>query len=206
MLSLGAFTDVIFCHEQVEWENAAVDTLIFRWQKGLKQKKVKTNLGDKILFESNGFTWLIDFIPAGTMGEWFKATVGSAPLRAAVEAKRGGEYIKEGKIVLIEETECDKWPRVHHTPVGDKLFYVGGPIRRWPVFFSGTSGKHLDNALLPKHKIDIVMGAALLNEWFKANGEALSLIKGGRWICGVKQFENCPITEEMKEALSALLE
>ncbi len=204
MVQLGAFTDVIFCHEQVEWETAAVDTLIFRWERAAKQEKVVTNLGPKTLFESNGFTWLVDFEPVGTLGEWFKATVGSAPSRSAVESGVGAQYFREGKYVLIDETHMDSWPRVHHTPEGPKVFYVGGPIRRWPVFFHGTISRHLDNALLPKHRIDTEAAAKLLNEWFKQHGESLGLIKGGRWTCGVKQFENCPMTRELQNKLNKL--
>jgi hypothetical protein len=204
MVTLGAFTDVIFCHEQIEWENAAVDTLIFRWERGAIQEKVKTNRGPKTLFESGGFIWLIDFTPMGTLGELFKATVGSAPSRASAEAGYGEKYFREGKFVLIDESYQDAWPRVHNTPEGPKIFYVGGPIRRWPVFFEGTSSRHLDNALLPKSPINTENGAKVLNDWFKANGDALGLIKGGRWSCGVKQFENCPIPKEVFNNLKGI--
>ena len=206
MVAEGAFTDVIFCHEAVEWENAAVDTLIFRWEKDAIQQKVKTNIGEKTLFESNGFTWLIDFEPCGTLGDWFKATVGSAPTKAAVTAATGIPYIKEGKAVLVNESDIDVWPRVHHTPTMNKIFYVGGPIRRWPVFFSGTSDKHLDHALLPKKTLNVEKAAKLLNDWFSSNGNALGLIKGGRWGCGVKQFENCPVDSELFYCLSGLIQ
>lgn len=203
MVAEGAFTDVIFCHELVEWENAAVDTIIFRWEKGATQCPVKTNIGQKNLFESNGFTWLIDFNPCGTLGEWFKATVGSAPTKAAVTSLIGTvPYLKEGKEIMVDETDIDIWPRVHHTPFGPKIFFGGGPTRRWPVFFKGTSRTHLDHALLPKKEIDVVKCAEILNMWFKTNGEKLGLIKGGRWGCGVKQFENCPIDEQLFNQLT----
>lgn len=205
MVKLGAFTDVIFCHGQVDWETAAVDTLIFRWERGAVQKKVQTNLGPRAFFESNGFTWLVDFEPVGTLGEWFKATVGSAPSRLAVENGGSGKYFKEGKFISIDESDRSSWPRVHDTPEGPKLFFVGGPIRRWPVFFNGTTGKHLDNALLPKKKLNTASAAIVLNEWFKANGEMLGLIKGGRWTCGVKQIENCPIDTTLLRDLTEIL-
>jgi len=202
MVETGAFTDAIFLNETLEWENAAVDTLIFRWQKGAKQKKIKTNRGPKTLFESGGFTWLIDYEPSGTLGEWFKATVGSAPLRTAIEnPKNGVPYAKEGKFVQVDESQRKKWPRVHDTKEGPKIFFISGPIRRWPVFSYGTTSKHLDHALLPKKSFDAKSVVPVLNEWFQANGEELGLIKGGRWGCGVKQIENCPIDAKLLAAL-----
>ena len=106
MVLEGAFTDIII--KNVEWEEAAIETLIFRWQKGLKQGIVKTDKGNIHLYEKNGFIWLLNFNPLGVLGDYFKATVGSAPLKEDVEngnfSSVYGEYVLDGKFIKV----CEK--------------------------------------------------------------------------------------------------
>jgi adenine-specific DNA-methyltransferase len=212
MAKMGAFTDIIFSRSQinrsdVSWETASVDTLIFRWQKNLKQGKVNTNVGVKELFERNGFIWLIEFEPKATIGDYFRATVGSAPYKKDIAAGERsdnfGEYVKEGKLVKVCEKYIDTWRRSHDTPKTDKIFFVGRQIRRWPIFSAGDNPKHIDWALMPKLKIDTKKSADALNIWFKKNGVMLGVIRNGRWKMGVKQIESCPMDKELFDLLES---
>jgi hypothetical protein len=201
MVKLGAFTDVFYCSD-VKWEKASIDTLIFRWEKGLKQDTVLTNRGNKTLFESNGFIWLIDFEPISSMNEWFKPTVGSVPSRIAIETGGPTKYFCNGQMIGVDESNKKTWSRVHDTKYGPKIFFNGGPCRRWPMIYSGNYDKHLNHVLLPKKELNIEIIESALNDWFKKNGEKLGLIKGGRWSCGIGQIDNCPIDKELNQVFN----
>lgn len=204
----GAFTHFIFCDKIVKWEKAAIDTVIFRWVKGEKQKQVHTNNGLMTLFEKNGFIWLIDFDLKGIIGDFFKVTVGAAPSRSAFTISNKNtekKYIQNGSIVMIDEKDIKIWPRRRFTPNIDKIFFLGGPTRKKNIFFYGTSERHLDNVLIPKIKIDCEKAALILNDWFLKNGEKLKIIIGGRWSIGIKQFEHCPIDNELYSKLLTII-
>lgn len=209
MCAEGAFTDFIFAEEIVKWDKAAVNTIIFRWVKGQKQGMVATNRGQRRLVEAEGFAWLVDFSPAGSIGDYFKATVGAAPSAAALDSaptsERAHPYIRFGEEVMVDETNFNTWPRPRHTPRGDKIFFIGGPTRKATKFFFGTSERHMDHALIPKKPINCRKAAGILNEWFNRRGHDLGLIIGGRWNVGVKQFEHCPIDVDLVAKLNALL-
>lgn len=196
MLNLGSFTDVL-TFEQNVWDEALVDTVIFRWERGIKSNKIRFNGTELNLIERNNFIWFLDYVPEFYVSDFFKVTVGSAP---SANAYHNGDvvYVKGGKEILLSEKEMELWPRVHHTPPGMKILFNSGPTRRWPVFSVSDSGKHVDHALIPLipfESLSVVCGE--LNEYFKLCGEELGLIKSGRWNVGVKQLTNCPIPSEI---------
>ncbi len=205
MCASGAFTDVIFADGLVEWDTAAVSTIIFRWEKDAEQGKVKTNRGEKTLVESDGFVWMVDFEPAGFFKDFFKATVGAAPSSVAMKSGIGAEYIRNGKPMLIDESDIEAWPRKRFTNTDPKIFFLGGPTRRTSRFTAGTSKRHIDHALLPKKPMDCEAAAALIDAWFQKHAVGLDLIDDGRWSIGVKQFENCPLDLDLKASLQRLV-
>ena len=208
MCSSGAFTDVIFADSLVQWDTAAVSTIVFRWEKGAEQNVVRTNRGEKYLFESNGFVWLVDFEVHGVFGDFFKATVGAAPSSEALknsDSEGAASYIRNGVPVPVDETQIDSWPRKKFTKIGPKIFFLGGPTRKTARFFSGTTNRHIDHALIPLENMDCVAGAALIDEWFRKNADGLDLMDDGRWSIGEKQFENCPSDKHLKKALLDLV-
>lgn len=200
MFEKGSFTHIYF-ENNIKWDNADIDEIIiFRWQKDLKNNKVRTDKGNKFIINNNGFLWIIDFEPKGKIGDYFKASVGSAPLKADIENADNSEtfdfYVKEGRSIKVCEKNRKNWPRVKDTKKIDKIFFVGRPIRRWPIFFEGNSEKHIDWVLIPKENIDVKKVSSFMNDWFFKNGESLGLIKNGRWKVGIKQIESCPINLE----------
>jgi hypothetical protein len=85
----------------------------------------------------------------------------------------------------------------------DKIFLIGKPTRKWPVFIYGTNEKHTDPVLLPKLKMDVKKITPILNDWFLVHAKELGLRKYGRWGVGVKQLENCPIDDELMSQLQS---
>lgn len=201
MCKLGAFTDVIFADKLVEWDTAAVSTIVFRWEKDAEQGPVKTNRGNKTLVEKDGFIWLIDFEPAGFFGDFFKATVGAAPSSEAMKSGFGTEYIRNGQPMLIDESNIDNWPRKRITNSDPKILFLGGPTRKTARFFPSSTDRHIDHALLPRKAMNVEVVAKLIDSWFHKNAEGLDLMDDGRWAIGVKQFEKCPIDRTLKLAL-----
>jgi adenine-specific DNA-methyltransferase len=189
----GAFTHVFY--ERTEWEKASVSTLYFRYVKGKKQEKVITDRGEKNLVFSNGFIWLIDYETEKTIGDFFKATVGGCPPSSdiGIKTENSFEYFKDGNMVYVDETNKEKWPRYRLTAEENKIFFSSGPTRKFPVFWTGSSKRHLNFALIPKIEMDLENAAEKLNEWFKESGESLGFIKDGRYAMGVKQIENIPL-------------
>lgn len=204
MMQEGSFTHV-FYHFDLKWDNAAIETLIFRWQKDLFKKNVVVDGVTKNIVENDGFIWLLDYEPVGKIGDFFDVKVGSAPLNSEIDkenCKKYDYYFKEGKLLKICEDQRDKWPRVRDTEKNEKIFFNGGPIRRWPVFYTGNYSKHLDHVLIPKNDMDTHKVSKVFNAWFQKNGENLTLIKGGRWAVGIKQFESFPINKFLLNILS----
>lgn len=207
MCQTGAFTHLFFAEDLVKWDAAAIETVIFRWVKGHKQTVVITNRGEKTLVENDGFVWLLNFTPYGVIGDFFNVTVGAAPPSSAINVVStcSDYYIRYGEPVLVDETNYKSWPRPRFTNNDHKIYYIAGPTRKHNKFFSGFSGKHIDNVLLPLKKLDCVKAATALNGWFANRGIELGLVVNGRWNVGVSQLKNCPIDKELFDILTRLI-
>jgi len=206
MLEEGSFTNIIFQQHNI-WDNADVNTLIFRWEKVLQQSTVDVDGVVKTLFHNNGFIWIIDYKPFGVIGDYFKIEVGSAPL---IEDIKNGEksdnydyYFKHGELIKIDESNRENWPRVKDTKKVDKIFFNAGMTRKWPVFWYGNYEKHISYVMIPKTVINVAKISKVFNVWFKENGEKLNLIKDGRWNIGVKEFASLPINNYLYKKLNS---
>lgn len=204
MCRTGAFMDVIYC-DDIVWEEANVNVIIFRWVKGQTQSLVNTNRGNRILTNANGFLWLTSYVPHGLISDFFKTGVGSAPPLKAIGA--GSEvYVRHTQLVNVDESDIASWPRVRHTAVTGKIFVNVGPTRDTSVFVGGNCPKHTDAVMFPHESMNVYDTAQLLDAWFTKHGADLGLRKYGRWgTVGVRQLENVPIDEHLSKALLQLI-
>jgi hypothetical protein len=208
MVKEGAFTH-IYNTCGVEWDTAAVDTIIFRWVKGARQESVLVESGERrTLVERNGFLWLVPFNAVGFFGDFFKATVGAAPHALAIKNALPSDpvYFQGGNEIHVSEHDMYKpWPRPRLTPEIDKILFLGGPTRKRTKFRYSTASRHLDYALLPIiSTVDCRKLPQKMDMWFDRYGVELGLIKAGRWSIGVKQFENCPFDQDMLNFLNGV--
>lgn len=116
MMKEGSFTDFLFPNDEGLFEGAAIDVLVFRYEKGLKTKKVKVNEESKICNVTNGIVTFSDKEETGiSLDTQFNVYVG------IVSGKDEVYKVDFGNIeVLSDKDRVEKFICVDEFPTGNK--------------------------------------------------------------------------------------
>lgn len=195
----GSFTDV-WWNVDPGWENANVETCVFRYEKTLGLPCTFNGEIRKV-FCSSGFIFFPTFKPVGCLGDIFKATVGAAP-KASIKSNSGiaVENFDGSVDHFLEDTS--QWPRWKTLPKGEKILVRGGPTRKTTMFRCSEVEVTSAHALIPRRTIDCPSVASELNNW--SYWEEMCIRLNGRWSVGPKLLENMPIDSKLKAACSGL--
>ena len=194
LLQHGGFTDIIW-NVRADWENAGVETCIFRYAKGACPSI--TCKDGKILnvIERSGFMFMSEANPVAYIGDFFTASVGAAPRKAYLRhAKAHGaeEFYNVRGSQWYDTSEPALWPRWQKPQPGRKILFDSGPTRKYPRFKVSSEEKYTSYALFPKDKtLDLDVWCNFFETYDK--WEELGFILNGRWTAGPKMLEATPI-------------
>ena len=195
MLKHGGFTD-IWWNILVNWENASVETCVFRYELGANPLTTNKNGEQKYVSEHHGFMFLVDFIPKKIIGDYFEAKVGSAPRKDLLrkpEDKNAIEYYTVKNSYFYDISNLSIWPRYVQPKSGMKILFDPGPTRRKPFFKVSNVDRYVCYALIPKSKeLDLNLWCSCLENY--DIWEDLGFFLNGRWSAGPKAIEATPLS------------
>lgn len=190
MLTHGGFTDVLW-NVQCEWDNASVETCVFRYQRGAPSDRTNVDGRSMRLTLRDGFVFFTERQPIAHVGDFFRAVVGAAP-RASLKSPTGQAFANVRGEERYDVSDPSKWPRWREPITGPKILFDAGPTRKRPRFRVSNAERFTCHALLPKSSdIDLNAWCSFLEGY--TQWQELGFLLNGRWDVGPSALEAAPL-------------
>jgi len=197
-----------------KWEKAAVETVIFRWVKGEKQKGYIINESSSRakIFYKDGSIFFVDYESAGTLSDWFDISVGCVP-KSINKRSSGIPLIKNNRIEFFVKESL--WSREIYSKPRHKILFNAGPTRSREIFYNTLdhdivqATRHIDFSMTFKKDIsDIELGkiTKAIKEFFDKKDKILGLRPDGRWSVGITEMKNIPISRSLSDLFNTIKE